>query len=86
MAWLRVATLGCILQPMKLAQIEQQALALSERERALLAVRLLDTVPPADATVSDEEVEERERDMESGRVEAIPHEEFVRRVQQECGR
>jgi hypothetical protein len=34
----------------------------------------------------DEEVERREQELESGQVAEISHEEFVRRVQQECGR
>jgi putative addiction module component (TIGR02574 family) len=71
---------------MKLAEIEQEALALPERERASLAVKLLDTLPPPGTDVSDDEVESRERELESGRVTAISHEEFVRRVQQERGR
>ena len=36
--------------------------------------------------VSDDEVERRERELGSGQVAAISHEEFVRRVQQERGR
>ena len=71
---------------MKLEEIEQEALALSERERASLAAKLLDTLPPPGTDVSDEEVERRERELESGQVTAISHEEFVRRVQQERGR
>lgn len=71
---------------MKLAEIEQEALALSERDRASLAAKLLDTLPPAGTEVSDEEVERREQELESGQVTAISHEEFVRRVEQERGR
>jgi putative addiction module component (TIGR02574 family) len=71
---------------MKLAEIEQDALALPEYERAALAAKLLDTLPPPGTDVSDEEVERRERELEAGQVVAIPHEEFVRRVQQERGR
>ena len=71
---------------MNLAEIEQEALALPERERASLAVKLLDTLPPPGTEVSDDEVESRERELESGQVTAISHEEFVRRVQQERGR
>jgi len=68
---------------MKLAEIEQEALALPERERASLAAKLLDTLPPPGTDVSDDEVERRERELESGQATAISHEEFVRRVQQE---
>jgi hypothetical protein len=68
---------------MKLAEIEHEALALPERERASLAAKLLDTLPPAGTDVSDEEVETRERELESGDVLPISHEEFVRRIEQE---
>ena len=74
------------LQAMKLAEIEQEALALPDRERATLAAKLLDTLPPPGTDVSDEEVEQRERELESGQVTGILHEEFVRRVQKERGR
>ena len=67
-------------------EIEQEALALSERDRATLAAKLLDTLPPPGTEVSDEEVEQREREMESGHVTAISHQEFVRRVQGQRGR
>lgn len=68
---------------MKLAEIEQEALALTEDERATLASKLLDTLPLPGVDVSDDEVERRERELESGEVAAISHEEFVRRVQAE---
>lgn len=71
---------------MKLAEIEQEALALTEGERAALAAKLLDTLPPPGTDVSDDEVERRECELEAGQVAAISHEEFVRRVQQERGR
>jgi len=67
-------------------EIEQEALALPDRDRAILAAKLLDTLPPLGTDVSDEEVEQREREMESGQVTAISHEEFVRRVQEQRGR
>lgn len=67
---------------MKLAEIEQEALALPDRERASLAAKLLNTLPLPEADVSDEEVERREQELESGKVAPISHEEFVRRVQQ----
>ena len=71
---------------MKFAEIEQEALALTERERASLASKLLDTLPPPGTDVSDDEVERRERELESGKVAAISHEELVRRIEQERGR
>jgi len=67
-------------------EIEQEALALPDRDRATLAAKLLDTLPPPGTDVSDEEVEQREREMESGQVNAISHEEFIRRVQEQRGR
>jgi len=51
-----------------------------------LAVKLLDTLPASETDISDDEVESRERQLESGQVAAISHEEFVRRVEQERGR
>jgi hypothetical protein len=51
-----------------------------------LAAKLLDTLPPPGTEISDEEVERREQELESGEVDAISHEEFVRRVQRERGR
>jgi len=71
---------------MKLMEIEQEALALPDRDRASLAAKLLETLPPPGTDVSDEEVEQREREMESGQVPAISHEELVRRVQEQRGR
>ena len=71
---------------MKFAQIEQEALALPERDRAALAAKLLTTLPPVGTDVSDEEIGRREQELESGQVTPISHEEFVRRVEQERGR
>ena len=75
-----------MVRPMKLEEIEKEAVALSELERADLVCKLLATLPPPDMDISDEEVLEREREMESGAVEPLSHEEFVRRVQKERGR
>ncbi|MEW6304963.1 MAG: addiction module protein [Verrucomicrobiota bacterium] len=68
---------------MSFAEIQQEALTLSEQERAALAATLLDTLPAPGADLSDEEAEQRDRDLETGRVEAISQEEFVRRVKKE---
>ena len=73
----------CYLSAMSLAEVEKQALALNENERARLAASLLETLPPPGAEISDEEVLQRDADLESGRAEEISHEEFVRRVEQE---
>lgn len=71
---------------MKVEEIEQQALALSDGERATLVAKLLHTLPLVDAAVSDSEVEQRESDLDSGKVTPISHNEFIRRVQRERGR
>lgn len=46
---------------MEFAELERQALALSERDRASLAVSLLETLPAPGMDVSDEEIERRRR-------------------------
>jgi putative addiction module component (TIGR02574 family) len=71
---------------MNIAEIEHEALALTERERATLVSKLLDTLPPVGTDISDEVVQQRENDLASGKVSAISQEEFVRRVQRERGR
>jgi putative addiction module component (TIGR02574 family) len=71
---------------MEFAKIQREALTLSDHDRASLAALLLETLPPPGMDISDEEVDRREEDLESGRVTAISHEEFVRGVRQERGR
>ena len=71
---------------MKLQEIEHEALGLSERERAGLIASLIDTLGPPEAEVSDDEVQQRDADLERGTVQPVLHEEFVRRVQEERGR
>jgi hypothetical protein len=71
---------------MDVKEIENEALALPESLRAGLVWRLLQTLPPSDLEVSDEETLQRDRDMESGSVEPLSHEEFVRRVEAARGR
>ena len=71
---------------MKLVEIEQEALALTDHDRASLAAKLLGTLPPPGMDVADEEVDEREKEMDSGRVTAISHQEFVRRIQAQRGK
>jgi hypothetical protein len=65
--------------------VKKEALTLSENERAHLAAALLETLSP-EVEISDEEVLQREAELESGRAVEISHEEFVRRVQQDRGR
>jgi hypothetical protein len=71
---------------MKLAEIEQEALGLSDRDRATLAAKLLDTLIAPESNVSNDEIEQREQELESGPIAPISHEEFTRRVQRERGR
>jgi hypothetical protein len=71
---------------MKLREIEQEAVALPERERADLVCRLLDTLPPMHADVSDEEAMKRDRELETGEVEELSHDDFVKGVQKSRGR
>ena len=71
---------------MKVEEIEHEAMALSERDRVTLLSKLLDTLPHAGADISDEEVEQREKDMASGKVSTISQAEFVRGVERERGR
>ncbi|HEY6169323.1 MAG TPA: hypothetical protein VI454_14880, partial [Verrucomicrobiae bacterium] len=65
------------------AEIEQEAKSLPSRKRAALVAALLDTLPAPGADISDEVVARRDRELEEGQVEAIPHNEFVRRVARE---
>lgn len=71
---------------MTLSEIQQEAIALPERQRVDLVRALLDTLPPVGIDVPDEEVKARDQEMESGEVGPLSHEEFVRRVQAERGR
>jgi hypothetical protein len=67
-------------------QIEDQAMALPAPLLAGLVGRLLQTLPPPDLEVSDEEAAQRDQELESGTVTAISHEEFVRRIEQSRGK
>lgn len=71
---------------MKLQEIEQEALGLSEKERADLILRLMGTLAAPGAEITDEEVLRRDTEMDNGNVEPITHEEFVRRAREERGR
>ena len=71
---------------MNLQNLEQEALGLSERERAELVLSLMNTLAAPESDISDEEVFRRDAELETGSTEAMIHEEFVRRVRQERGR
>lgn len=68
---------------MSFLEIENEAKALSHQERAALVTTLLDTLPGSAYDVSDEEVSQRDRELEEGLVEPISPDEFVRRVERE---
>jgi hypothetical protein len=68
---------------MRLQEIEQEALALSDGDRAALAVVLLETLGTPETEITDDEALRRDAEMESGEVPALSQEEFVRSVQQE---
>jgi hypothetical protein len=74
------------LSGMKLQDIEQKALELSERERAELVLSLMRTLAAPGAEITDDDVFRRDAEMEAGSVEPMAHEEFVRRVREERGR
>jgi hypothetical protein len=68
---------------MRLADVEQIALKLSNADRALLAPTLLKSVSPDCLNHTDDEVERRERDMDERRVSEISFEELTQRVNAE---
>jgi hypothetical protein len=86
MPGLRVSERGDILSAMKLQEIEQQALELSEPERATLILSLIDTLGAPGTEVSDEEVCRRDAELATGAVQPMLHEEFVRQVREDRGR
>jgi putative addiction module component (TIGR02574 family) len=65
-------------------EIEKTLLALPAEQRVLLAESLLNSLPPTGEVWSEAEelaeVERRERQIESGEVQAVPEAEFWRRV------
>ena len=70
---------------MKLQDIEQEALGLSESERAILVLSLMRTLASPGPDITDEEVFRRDTELEAGSLEPILHDEFVRRVRKERG-
>ena len=65
---------------MSVADVEQMALKLSEKDRAHLAAVLLESVAADCLAHGDDEVERREREFDSGVVSEISYEELVKRV------
>jgi putative addiction module component (TIGR02574 family) len=72
------------------AQIEQQARALSDDERARLALSLIESLEPADAgdveTAWRAEIEARLAAYDRGEVKAIPGEEVFAEIRRLLGR
>lgn len=66
-------------------EIKRQALALGLKERVLLVESLLTSLPPVPEEWSEAEelaeAERREREIESGQVQALHDEEFWERVE-----
>ncbi|PYJ86698.1 MAG: hypothetical protein DME22_04290 [Verrucomicrobia bacterium] len=66
-------------------EIEKTVLALPVEQRVLLAESLLSSLPPMSEAWSEAEelaeVERREREIESGKVQPLPEAEFWRRVE-----
>ncbi len=67
---------------MTLQQVKKEALTLAEAERVELVLALMETLPMPQMEVSDEEVLRRDAEAESGDVDLLDHDEFVRRVQE----
>ena len=67
---------------MHLEQIEQAALNLPDADRALLVLRLMDSLDSADIHHDDmqwiEEAERRWKDYKAGRIKARPMEDVMR--------
>jgi len=66
-------------------QIEKKVLALPVKQRVFLVESLLGSLPPVGEEMTDAEeiaeVERREREMESGKVQALSETEFWRQIE-----
>jgi len=65
---------------MTLQEMEREALALGERDRAVLILSLMETLPAPGSDVGDDEALRRDEELESGRVLPIDPEVFIRDV------
>ena len=65
---------------MTLQELKSEAQTLCDQEKGTLAAELLSMMSPSDYWVSDEEVLERVREIESGEVEEISFKELKRRL------
>lgn len=64
----------------RLADVQKQVDALSSEDRAGLLAHLLHTLEGAPEGLTDQEVIERDRMLESGEVTPISHDEFISEV------
>lgn len=68
-----------------LQEIERTVLALPVAQRALLAESILGSLPPITEDESEvaemEEIDRRERQIESGQVQPLSEDEFLRRLE-----
>lgn len=75
---------------MSVADIQKNASALTEKERAKLAAWLLDSLPPsAEDDAGDESLEEaarRREELDSGRIQPVPEKEFWASIDLERGK
>ncbi len=76
--------------PMKLAQIETEALKLGVRSRAHLARKLLESLDPPSETSYErawyDEAERRKRELDEGKTDTIPAREVLRRLRSGIGK
>jgi len=63
-----------------LSEIQKEADLLSEGERAELASYLLSSFKKTFLGADNQEAESRDKELDSGQVRAISHDEFVRQV------
>src|SRR5258707_5540402 len=77
---------GCNFIRMNLAEIEQEARGLSDADRAALVLALMESLKAPGSDISDQEIAQRDEDLERGKVAPILHEEFVRGVREDRGR
>ena len=68
---------------MSVADVEQIAMKLSEKDRAHLAAALLESLAAHCLEHADDEAERRDRELDSGEVAEIGYDEFVKRVEAE---
>ncbi len=70
----------CYFLRVKLQEIEHEALALTEGDRAKLVLSLVDTFIAPGMDISDQEACCRDAEMENGTVTPMAHEDFIRYV------